>query len=599
MTMISEFARFLAALAVLGVAGAWFCLLFQSRNPRLLFAAPLVGLAVLPMPVMFLYSFFQQSFGASIVIGWGLLATASLGVLVVTRPPIDWAACRPTALVAFGLAVLIFAAVNAATLSGHGVAVLIMDGSDQLGYSHVGDWFLNHPVDVGPQLSADRPYDSWPYNGTHEGRFGAYMLAAATTVLTGRSALFSFDLSCAVVLTAGVIGVAAVHAGRSWSFPLLALGLAASLWFDLGRTGYFGKILAYPLLLLYFGLIRDYVRQASGDRAILLVVLLLGMSTTFNYLSYVSAIVMVLIGATATLALTPALGRIPLADLRAGALQYWRLLTLSVAGALVLFGSVNELNVTWVLRLPESFDLPAARVALIGWDFENHGVVLSALNAWGYAPVVVALVIGALIGLVAARQRELMAGALILGPLALFLLMDRGGQKWTLYQLGGVLYPFTLVGAVVVAERLARDAKSWRQGLGAGLVVVAALALIGARVPRLLGAIDRYATDAPASQRFQLRDIERIREVAGAGPVLIQVAELLPAVVATVEFGRTMPLQFGPEAWQRVVGSYRGWPHAPATAPATVALLAPTEPVPPGMREVFTNAQYRVVAPGR
>lgn len=559
----------------------------------------MVGLLLLPVPAMFLYAFFRLPLGSAITGSWLGLTGLSVVALAARRAKLQWSDGPAPEAIALILATLVFLATNAATVMGGAPAVLVMDGSDQLGYAQVADWLLRHGASQPPVLDPNQPYQSWPYNGVHEGRFGAYLLAAATTVLTGRSPLMSLDLSCGIVLAAGIIGAAAALTRRWPGFALVALAFSAALWFDHSRTGYFGKTIAYPGLLVFLGFLDRYRLFPTGWRTLLLTVLLLGLSTTFNHLGFVSALTMALVGMLVAAALmsgvAAARGRgfaPPPEVLR----EVGVVAPVLVVAVLVLFASAGGLSAIWFFDPPPPLEIPQWRVPTVGWDLDDHGMpMVDAL----LAPRLIAasLALSLLVAAIAIGRRQALAGGLIIGPVLMFLALWRVNQSWTLFQLGGVIYPLTVAGTALVLGSLSREVEDFGR-LSLGWVVVAALALgVGLREPRLRGAIDRFASHPPAVQQFPQADLEAIIARVRPGPVLITVSDVVPLLVAVVELGRLdIPMRFSEPAWTRFVG-YRGWPHRPEATPSPLTLQAAGEPVPPGARVLVATRQYTLVIP--
>jgi hypothetical protein len=248
-------ALFVAAIAALAAVGIGFLVLVRIPTEHALLAAPAIGACLLPPAVIILYSSFKQPLDHAILEAWLVLALLSLAAVVIVRPKLAWRHISVQVVSAGLIAVFIFWSVNHATLWSGGPAVLLMDGSDQLGYSHFADWLrLGHVTDVSPRLSPDAPYDSWAHYAAREGRLGTYLFPAMTAFLSNRPALFSLDLTFSVMLTSGIIGAAALLTKRRLTFVLLAFGLSCSLWFALSRSGYLAKVVTYPTILYFVGL---------------------------------------------------------------------------------------------------------------------------------------------------------------------------------------------------------------------------------------------------------------------------------------------------------------------------------------------------------
>ena len=89
-------------------------------------------------------------------------------------------------------------------------ALVFFAGSDQFGYAHMADWLNGAPGNVG-EASPANPWDSWVhYMVTFDPRFGSISFVAIVSALTGRSGMFSYNLSCALVMVTASVGLAGI-----------------------------------------------------------------------------------------------------------------------------------------------------------------------------------------------------------------------------------------------------------------------------------------------------------------------------------------------------------------------------------------------------
>ena len=601
---MSEAALFICAIALLAAAGIGFVAMFRPSSPHAFLAAPLAGICLLPVPVILLYTVVEVPLDRATLIAWVALTLSSLIVLLWLRPALSLRSIIWPALVAVAIGAFVFWSVDHATLVvDRAGAVMLREGSDQLGYAHFADWLRQNLITRRvPALGPDSPYDSWPNYAMADQRLGAYLHAAMAAVLTGRSPLFSFDLANSVALAAGAIGAAAVLTQTSLGFALLSTGLTVSIWFDLSRTGYFGKVLAYPSLLLFFGLLVDYLRERRDERLGLLMLLLVGLVTLFPNSAYVAAFGLVIIG----LLIAGLLGAIlPRAD-TSRAVKSLRAVwgaAILVGFTVLLYGIVGVFNnprSTYVLRIADAlgadreFPLGIGQVTPITWSLENPGVPVSGLPPLALT-ILAALVFAMffLAAVVAVWRGELFGAAFLWGSLVFFAAAALRDHRWTLYQISALVYPLCLAGLVMTVENwptLGDRQLKIRAVMFAGAVAVIVLTL-----PRLAGGLDWYVESVPPTQVFHARDIEAIASQVGHGPLRIATPDVLPLLVAMVEFGRRgIDLQFSREAWERAF-AYRSWPyHEPAILP--VATLYPvTASLPDSAKTLFTGAQYRLV----
>jgi hypothetical protein len=83
--------------------------------------------------------------------------------------------------------------------------------------------------------------------------------------------------------------------------------------------------------------------------------------------------------------------------------------------------------------------------------------------------------------------------------------------------------------------------------------------MIGQRLPRLAGAVDRYALHQNQRYVFTAAEIDRIASHIGAQAVEIDVPDVLPAIFLLVELARRkLNLQYSEQTWNTLF-RYRGW----------------------------------------
>jgi hypothetical protein len=137
------------------------------------------------------------------------------------------------------------------------------------------------------------------------------------------------------------------------------------------------------------------------------------------------------------------------------------------------------------------------------------------------------------------------------------------GANALAFQLIAYFYPAVLCGAFT----LAGDARSAR-----AFALALALVTIAQRLPRFVGAVDRYALHQNPQLVFGAAEVERLTQEIGAQPVRIDVAMLQPGILLLVELGRRhVDLQWSPQAWDTVL-HYRGWPLPPQPTPPAFIL---------------------------
>ena len=107
-------------------------------------------------------------------------------------------------------------------------------------------------------------------------RYSAYVAISLMAALARTSA---FDPACAVTFTVGYLSVATVFARSKLTLVALSFCLLMAAWFELGRDGYFGKLLAYPSSLFLVGLFATSYRTLIQSKLIIFCCLAVGNAT--------------------------------------------------------------------------------------------------------------------------------------------------------------------------------------------------------------------------------------------------------------------------------------------------------------------------------
>jgi hypothetical protein len=102
---------------------------------------------------------------------------------------------------------------------------------------------------------------------TLDPRFGSISFVAIISALTGRSGMFSYNLSCALVMVTASVGLAGIFSRSLTGFVIVAVGVFLSSWFTVSMAGYFGKTIGYPASLFSVGMFFALARS-SVDRDI-------------------------------------------------------------------------------------------------------------------------------------------------------------------------------------------------------------------------------------------------------------------------------------------------------------------------------------------
>ncbi len=586
MLFLLEWVQLLGCLVALGLAGGFVLAPFAGRLPYLWLAAPLAGIGMLSLGLTLAYSL-------DLPLVWDLALTfvgCSSLTLFRLRRQLKLSNLLLPAIVVLVVSALCTATMQETTLRAQGPGVLLFDGSDAMGYAHVSDWLRTHTWSQAPVADPTVPYQSWPAYGRSDHRPGAYLLLAALSWLRGESGLFTYDFASALAVCAALVGFAGAFARSRTGLVLLLAGAAVSAVFDLSRSGYFGKILAYPGAMLVASLFLESIEELDANKLSCLVALVLGVSLLQS-------------GVAVALFLCIAWIGVPLVVVRDWASRSegvsrasppLRTLGASFGSLVVLAGLAAA---SWLLvrgGLPnQPMTLAWDRILAIGLDLNHHGASLkgftrSTLNLLVCLAVSVQLLLAA----VALRHRNEVALGLLGGPLMFLVAALCLNLRWPFYQSTGALYLLTLAGAVRLWEELPRPLpRVCRVGVAILLTLV-----IVTRLPRFVFALNRYLDSGPPpSQRFIKADLDEIHTIIGDKTVDLQLAELYSALVVLVELGRRdVKMQMDPQTWRALL-AYRRWPPPVVDRPGDLLLTRAKIPPPAGSQILFRNSQYILV----
>jgi hypothetical protein len=549
----------LAVLCGFGICGLGFLINASSTERPQIFAAPLIGLMVVPFGANTLYSILGVEYSYATLIS---AASCVFLTLMQWRWPLSILVPKATSVYygvfAASIGALSVLINDASALHAHGPAIFYYDGSDHAGYAHMADWLSRHLIRPLPSALPDRPYENLPaLLFLIDPRFGSFGLLEIISQLHRTSAIFSYDLACAVIFSAGSLGVAAIFGQTPTIFAILTLGLFTSHWYDYAHSGYFAKTISYPAALLVAGLTLKALPRVTVESVVALAFISAAMGTMHSGVG--SAFLM-----------------IPILGTSIAAIAVWRDDSIQLSKAILLCGLVSSSPII-------AAGLSARPLAVAGYpdyslswmyiwprllDLENQGVAISSIPPfWLLTNFFLALIIWALLLGVAVFIRSYVAVGLLGGPAVLLLVLSISRGNALAFQLIGYFYPAALCGTCIILANAPR-----RTLLVFGLV----LSMIGQRIPRLIGAIDRYALHQDKRYLFTATEIDRLADQIGRQRVEIDVPDVLPGLLLMVELGRrNLDLQWSDRAWSVLS---HGWA-APKSSGKAELVLRQTDPV--------------------
>lgn len=252
---LTEWLFVAGATSALGLVGGFATIPFRGRVEFALLLAPLMGLALLSIGSGVLYVLAGLPVLTAAGVTTSLGAVGTIAILARLRPTLHRGLVFQLAIGGL-VSALVAAITTAPSIKLGSPALLYMDGTDHLGYVHIADWLLMHTTRDIPRANPAYPYESFPnYVLISENRFGSFAVLAVIATLRGVSPTFAYDPASAVVLSTGILGVAAVFSRTKLTLGLLALGLLTCWWYDYTRSGFFGKVLGFPLAIGIIGLV--------------------------------------------------------------------------------------------------------------------------------------------------------------------------------------------------------------------------------------------------------------------------------------------------------------------------------------------------------
>jgi hypothetical protein len=567
-------------LGALAIVGGWATLILREHRPQILYSAPAMGLIVVVVGMSTLYGQFRLTLAQSAILSVLLGSAMTAAALWHVRQTL-----RPRALVIPVVCVLVVAtAVTGITCDTtfrfDSPGLMYFDGTDHLGYAQMADWLVRHPVLDPPRADPSVPYQSLPELLFRvDTRFGTFELMGVVSLLSGLPGAFAYDITCAIVLSAGILGLCGVFARTPWMVGVLALALLTSHWFDYASSGYLGKLTGFPASLLAVGI---FVTARGSIRVAELAIMIIAIAgASIMYSGLVTAFLVATVGLTFTVYDAC---KVMLKDRRLADLTRDRLIIL---GLLVGVASLT----TGFASRPGNYAFPDYH---LDWgyivprvlDLENQGVAVSRLD-----PVQV-LFLCAIFGLVVVSGLALTLShglsvpiALIGGPSLLLVILFALDARSTAFQLIGIEYPLVLCGLVVLIEsaiaggRVSSGTISRALVSGIGCFLFAVLTV--SHLPRFFGSLDRFAgSNTPESARFNLAEIDAISGLIGASTVEVDIEQPQAAIMALVELGRRgVGLQWSAGAWAVAVGDRgnRPWPLPAYGAPAALCLSVPRD----------------------
>lgn len=574
-----ETALTFVALAVLGLSGLSILSALQGDRPFSILMAPICGILVLPPATTLFYSTGKLTLSQSAVLA--IAATISVSLFMIPRIRTTW----QTFLTALGTALIVCAVsalISTATNIEFGTSgILFIDGTDHANYASVADWILSHDALQMPQASATSPYESWPDVGLRlDPRLSSYVTLALVSLLRGSSGLFAYDPACSIVLATAIIGVTGVFARTRLTLFLLIIALFFSVWFEYGRSGFFGKLNAYPSVLFIIGIL---VTQKEWDAKVMsaLGVIVVGAATMHP--TYSAVLFFVTIGAIFV-------GTRFLIDTNRNVQLGENIFGFALC-AMVALASSGMFGRIFPMPIGQSFDMPWGAILPRLFEIQNPTLdYIPLAPIWLKKGTFIAINLQIILTAFAIFRRDPKAVALIGGPPLVASIFLISNQNWIAYQMAGCIVPFALCAMADWVE----EAQTKTYTPVKALALMLCLGFVSIRIPRAFMPIDRYILHPPKENQFKASDITALVDAIGGHSVSVDIRADRPALVLLEEFGRrSMDVQWSANSWNFIVG-YRQWPR-PVYANSPTFWLGLAQANSPEGSIILERNQYRLV----
>jgi hypothetical protein len=487
------------ALLALGLVGGWvLCVFRRPDRPYLWLAAPLAGIATLGGTMMGLYFGCGMRLAPALLLGSALWSAATLFCL--RRAQIALPDPRSLRIGLVG-AVLLCAwgtiSSNIHSIRAGEPNIAVIRGSDMFGYSMCAHWLTDHPASEPPRWH--EPLEGLQYSNLHyEGsRHTTFLMTAAAGLFRGLPPIYAYDWWTGVVLCAAAMGLVGLFASEPLGFLLLMAVAVTSAWLPTARSGYLGKITAYPECLLLTFLFIETWRRPSLVRILCCLTVAPGIAYSINPVLPVLVLALALGGVIAALIFdavfkpapdpTPDLASASGEDFPKGAWAALRAVGLYLliaippylAHELLFMHGTPDYLLPWGIVIPVSLDLDQATMQI--------GVTRRLIASGIFVSLMLALLLAGGLRRRSEARVHLMAIGLV--PLALIL------RNTALYGFMGLLYPLTMAGAAILLGQQLRGPGANRKAAMMTFTVACTGAIL--HVPPMLQSLELYVTVDP------------------------------------------------------------------------------------------------------
>jgi hypothetical protein len=509
---------------------------------------------------------------ATFVAGGALLSASLMAVYVFGRR--DLLNGLPYIIVAaIALSVCATLTVTRTDLYFGGPALLYANGTDQLGYANIADWIRLHVSNTALTHPPVDIYGSYPdYLFTRDPRFGSFSLLALISVISGRSAAFAYDLTCAIVLTAASIGVSAVFSRTRAVFLLLAVALFVSVWFDFGLIGFLGKIVGFPatilVVALFFALCRSISVEGEFPLAALGALVACVICAVLMFNAQLTAVALGVFGSCflVTRLVWEQRDALMVRQIARCAMILAALIVIAVVSS----GVIARPIYTGFIPMSQDWKILADwAIQIVGPLGTTGPVLLVGPMRIIFATVFVCICICAI------NRKSPAATALALGSITVAGLLYAFDERWRFYEISLLFVATPVCAAAILLNEelfLAGRLRFWT------FFAVLLLIPVGFSLPRFVNGLSFLGGGStPPLYRFSLEETDRMAAVVARGAVIDVGEGPQFNIFLVVELGRRgIPFQVSEKSWRTFMG-YRTWPIPQYDKPMPISIVLRSE----------------------
>lgn len=591
MIFINEYVWVLAILSLFGLCGGFALLPFRQTVKYSFFAAPLAGLLMVLLCTSVIYNIIL---GISLFLA-GMIAVYLCASLTIISVSFSFKTIsKPDfALFLVILPILLFITylTNYTTIYFGNPGFLYMHGSDHLGYAHLADWLNNHfAASSKPIGSPELPYQSWPeqiYANDH--RFGSFITLALIAKLRNLSSMFAYDFACTVVLSASMLAIPAIFARSRLTFSLLLIGLLTCSWIVYSRSGYFGKLMAYPSVIFILGLFYTAPRPFNIKTISILAGLACAITSLHSFLSVLFIFgffgLCFILVQTIYLIMNKDRNLIIVEDI---------LLFLLISGLIIVTTGMVVVPNNYSLNFPHFQDHQLNWYHLLPALFDLKHPLISSFAKFNlfhfFCMFLILLFIGWYFLFIGIKKKDIISISSIVGINLLLAILIAKNNTELGYQLIGIFYPLFLCASIRLIDHLHLSFEN------INLFVSLLILSIALHFPYLLKSSQQYAgKNVQRSLQYSKTEFDELVKQIGFSNVIIDINDTNHALPILVELGRqNIALQWTPSAWQSILG-YRPWNAPSRTKNTSLWLVLNDKSLKPDCLIKSKTTQYNLL----